>query len=274
MRRPDDPFPCMTDYDTMTIERDDGVARIVLDDTERRNALRLDAGDELVDAAVTLGEDPDVRCIVLTHAGQFFGTGADLTQFDGHDPEGDASIMRQLAGRLHEAIVQFHRNGTPVVGGIDGVAGGAGFSLALAPDILLVSDEARLDYAYPRVGLTGDGGSTFFLPRLVGLRTAKEIALLDEPISGEQAAEMGLANEVVPTDEFEGRLAELAGELATGPTRALGSVTRLMTASFDRSLESQLAAETDAIARAARTDDFGRGLDAFFGDDEPEFTGE
>ena len=264
----------MTDYDNMSVERDGGVARLVLDNEDRRNALQPDTADELIDAAVRLGGDPGVRCIVLTHTGGFFGTGADLTQFDGHDPEGDASLMRQLAGRLHEAIIQFHQNGTPVVGGVDGVAGGAGFSLALVPDILLVSDETRLDYAYPRVGLTGDGGSTFFLPRLVGLRTAKEIALLDEPISGEEAVEMGLANEVVPAGEFDDRLEELAGELAAGPTQALGSVTRLMTASFDRSLESQLAAETDAIAGAARTDDFGRGLDAFFGDDEPEFTGE
>jgi len=264
----------MTDYDNMTVERDGGVARLVLDNEERRNALRLDAADELVEAAVSLGEDPEVRCIVLTHTGQFFGTGADLTQFDGHDPEGDATIMRQLAGRLHEAVIQFHQNGTPVVGGIDGVAGGAGFSLALAPDLLLVSEETRLDYAYPRIGLTGDGGSTFFLPRLVGLRTAKEIALLDEPISGEEAVGMGLANEAVPGEEFDDRLAELAEQLAAGPTQALGSVTRLLTASFDRSLESQLAAETDAIANAARTGDFGRGLDAFFGDHEAEFTGE
>jgi len=264
----------MTEYDNMSVERDDGVARLVLDNEQRRNALRLDAGDELIDAAVSLGEDPDVRCIVLTHTGKFFGTGADLTQFDGHDPEGDASLMRQLAGRLHEAIIQFHQNGTPVVGGIDGVAGGAGFSLALVPDILLVSEQTRLDYAYPRIGLTGDGGSTFFLPRLVGLRTAKEIALLDEPISGEKAVEMGLANEVVPSEEFEDRLAKLAEQLAAGPTQALGSVTRLMTASFDRSLEAQLAAETDAMATATRSEDFGRGLDAFFGDHDADFTGE
>ena len=264
----------MTDYDNMTVERDGAVARVVFDNEQQRNALGLDAADELVDAAVSLGEDPGVRCIVLTHTGRFFGTGADLTQFDGHDPEGDATLMRRLAGRLHEAVVQFHRNGTPVVGGIDGVAGGAGFSLALAPDLLLVSEDARLDYAYPRVGLTGDGGSTFFLPRLVGLRTATEIALLDEPISGDEAVEMGLATKAVPGEEFDDRLAELAEQLAAGPTQALGSVTRLLTASFDRSLEAQLAAETDAIARAVRTEDFGRGLDAFFGDHEAEFTGE
>lgn len=264
----------MSEYDTLSVDRSDGVARLVFDNESRRNAVGLDTADELVDAAVSLGEDPDVRCILLTHTGRFFGTGADLTLFDGQDPEADATLMRRLAGRLHEAIVRFHQNGTPVVGGLDGVAGGAGFSLALVPDLLVLSEDARLEYAYPRVGLTGDGGSTFFLPRLVGLRAAKEIALLDEPITPERALELGLATEVVPAEAFEDRIEELAAELAAGPTQALGSVTRLMDGSFGRSLESQLAAETDAIAEAARTDDFGRGLAAFFGEEEPEFAGE
>lgn len=264
----------MTAYENLTVERRGGVARVVFDDVEDRNALSIDAADELLDAATTLGEDSDVRCIVLTHEGGFFGTGADLTQFAGDDPEGDASLIRQLAGRIHEAIVQLHQTETPVVGGVDGVAAGAGFSLALVPDLLVLSDEARLEFAYPRIGLTADGGSTFFLPRLVGLRTAKEIVLLDEPISPERAVEMGLATETVPAGEFDDRLEELASELAGGPTFALGNATRLMTESFDRSLESQLAAETDTIAKATRTGDFGRGLDAFFGDGEPEFTGQ
>lgn len=264
----------MTEYESLTIERDGGVARIVLDNEDQRNAVTLGSANELIDAATSLGEDPDARCIVLTHSGQFFGAGADLTQFDGHDPEGDATKIRQLAGRIHEAVIQLHQTDTPVVGGVSGIAAGAGFSLALAPDLLVLSEDARMEYAYPRIGLTGDGGSTFFLPRLVGLRTAKEIALLDEPIGAEEAVEMGLANEAVPAGEFENRLDELATDLAAGPTYALGNVTRLMTESFDRSLESQLAEETDTIAKATGTDDFGRGLDAFFGDGEPEFTGQ
>jgi 2-(1,2-epoxy-1,2-dihydrophenyl)acetyl-CoA isomerase len=264
----------MTAYDSLTVERDGGVARIVLDNEEQRNALRVAEADELIEAATALGEDPDTRCIVLTHTGQFFGIGADLTQFDGDDTAADAAQMRRLAGRLHEAVIQFHQTGTPVVGGVNGIAAGAGFSLALAPDLLVLGEDARLEYAYPRVGLTGDGGSTFFLPRLVGLRKAKEIALVDEPIAPAEAVEMGLANETVPTGEFDDRLDELASDLASGATTALGSVTRLMTESFEHSLEEQLAAETDAIAAAARTEDFGRGLDAFFGDHDPEFTGE
>jgi 2-(1,2-epoxy-1,2-dihydrophenyl)acetyl-CoA isomerase len=261
----------MSDYDNLRVSHDDGVATVTLDSTAGRNALHLEMTDELVDAAATLGEDPDVRCIVLTHDGDFYGAGADLSQFDAD--ESDAPGLRQLAGRLHEALIQFHQSETPVLGAVDGVAAGAGFSLAIFPDIVLLSEEARLEYAYPRIGLVGDGGSTFFLPRLVGLRAAKEIALLDEPIDPERADELGLANEVVPAADFDDRVDELAGQLATGPTHAFGTTKRLMTESFDRSLESQLAAETEAMAEATHTEDYSRGLSAFFGKDDPDFVG-
>lgn len=258
--------------DALTIERTGGVATITLDDPESRNAFDLDAADELVDAATTLGTDPDVRCIVLTHSGNFFCTGADLTELSGD--ASDAPAIRQLAGRLHEAVIQFHQAPTPVVGGIDGIAAGAGFGLALAPDLLLLSEAARLEFAYPRIGLTGDCGSTSFLPRLVGLRAAKEIALLDEPIDAERARDLGIATEVVPQDAFDDRLEELTADLADGPTVALGNASRLLTGSFDRSLESQLAAETDTIGRAVQTTDYERGYAAFFGDGDPDFQGE
>ncbi len=257
--------------DTLTVNREDGIATVQFDNPEQRNALDLDSASELVDVAATLGSDSDVRCIVLTHTGQFYGTGADLTELDGD--ASDETDIRQLAGRIHEAIVQFHQAPTPVLGGIDGVAAGAGFGLALVPDLLVLSEDARLEFAYPRIGLTGDGGSTFFLPRLVGLRAAKEIVLLDEPISAERAVDLGLATEAVPSDAFDERLNELATQLAEGPTHALGEASRLVTESYDRTLEAQLAAETDTIGRAVRTDDYERGFAAFFGDGAPEFTG-
>lgn len=260
------------DYTDLTVERAGGIATVTFDNPDRRNALDLDAASELVDAATALGDDADVRCIVLTHSGEFFGTGADLAAFEGDGS--DATTIRQLAGRLHEAIVQFHQAPTPVVGAIDGIAAGAGFGLALVPDLLVLSEDARLEFAYPRIGLTGDCGSTFFLPRLVGLRAAKEIVLLDEPISAERAVELGLANETVASAEFDDRVAELAEQLAEGPTLALGNVSRLLTESFDRSLEAQLAAETDTIGTAVHTDDYRRGYEAFFGDGDPTFTGE
>ncbi|MFC7073549.1 enoyl-CoA hydratase/isomerase family protein [Halovenus rubra] len=256
----------------LTIEQAEGIATIRFDNPEQRNALDIDGANELVEAATTLGNDPDVRCIVLSHSGQFYGTGADLTALDGD--ASDEQDIRRLAGRLHEAIIQFHQSPTPVVGGIDGIAAGASFGLALLPDLLVVSEDARLEFAYPRIGLTGDAGSTFFLPRLVGLRAAKEIVLLDEPISAERAVDLGLATEAVPSERFEERLDELATQIAEGPTTALGEASRLVTESFDHSIESQLAAETDTIGQATRSKDYERGFASFFSDQEPEFTGE
>lgn len=258
-------------YENLDVRHDDNAVFVTLDSTARQNALHLEMADELIDLSSRLDGNADVRCAVLTHAGDFFSAGADLSRLDG--APSDEPKLSQLAGRLHEAIIQFHQAEVPVVGGIKGVAAGAGFSMAVMPDLVVLSDEARLEYAYPRVGLTGDGGSTFFLPRLVGLRRAKEIVLLDEPIDPEKAVELGLATEVVPADEFEDRLQDLATTLAEGPTQALGRTKRLLTESFGNAIEEQLAAETEVIAEATRTDDFARGLDAFFGDGDPEFTG-
>lgn len=261
----------MSNYENLDVEHEDGVATVTLDSAAGRNALTLEMATELNEVAIDLGEDPDVRAIVLTHAGDFFGAGADLTAFEGDGSDGP--YLRKLAGRLHEAVSQFHHAEVPILGGIDGVAAGAGFSLAIFPDLVLLSEDARLEYAYPRIGLTGDGGTTFFLPRLVGLRRAKEILLLDEPIEPDEAVDLGLATEVVPAEAFEDRLEALARQIAAGPTASLGATKRLMTESFDASLESQLGAETDAIVEAATREDFSRGLSAFFENEEPDFVG-
>lgn len=261
----------MSAYETLDLVQEDGIATVTLDSPARFNALTPAMTDELTRLAIALGEDPDVRAIVLTHDGESFCAGADLTALEGD--ASDATRLREMAGRLHEAVVQFHQAEVPILAGIDGVAAGAGFSLAILPDIVLLSANARLEYAYPRIGLTGDGGTTFVLPRLVGLRRAREILLLDEPIEPEAAVELGLATEVAPADAFDDRLAELAERLARGPTSALGRTKRLMTESFGRSLEAQLSAETEEIAAAARSEDYARGHAAFFGDDEPEFVG-
>ncbi|MFB6310965.1 MAG: enoyl-CoA hydratase/isomerase family protein [Salinirussus sp.] len=261
----------MPQYENLNLDRDDGVATITLDSTAGHNAVTEGMTEELVSVATRLAEDPEARCIVLTHEGDFFGAGADLSMFEGD--ASDAPTMRALAGRLHEAIVQFHRAEIPVIGGVDGVAAGAGFSLAIFPDLLVLSDAARLEYAYPRIGLTGDGGTTFFLPRLIGLRAAREILLLDDPINPDEAVDMGLATEVVPSSDFDARLTELAEEIAAGPTVALGSTKRLMTESFGQSLEEQLADETEAMAQAVNTADYETGLAAFFTDEEPDFVG-
>lgn len=258
-------------FETLTLDRTGGIATLTIEGSNDLNALDQTAAEELLTATAELSEADDVRCIVLTGAGNAFGAGADLAQLEGD--ASDAPTIRRLASTLHDAIVQLHQAEKPVVTAVNGIAAGAGFSLALVGDIVVVHEEAQFDYAYSRVGLTGDGGSTFYLPRLVGLRKAKEILLLEEPVSPEEAVDLGVATEVVPADEFDDRVAEVAARLAEGPTQAFGATKRLMTESFDRDLPGQLAAETETIARAARTEDYARGHAAFLGKEEPEFTG-
>jgi 2-(1,2-epoxy-1,2-dihydrophenyl)acetyl-CoA isomerase len=256
--------------DNFRLEKDDGVARVTLD-SGKANPLSEKTLNELFEAAVAVNEDDDVLCVVLTGTGSFYCSGFDLSRLDGSDDDG--AKLRRAVSTFHDAVIQLHRGDAPVVTGVNGVAAGGGFGLALLGDVMLMSEDARLEYAYSRIGLTGDGGSTFFLPRLVGLRRATEIALLDRPVEADEAVEMGLATEAVSADEFDERLDEIAQELADGPTAAYGATKRLMARSFDRSLEEQLGAETEAMAEATHTDDYAEGIEAFFGDEEPEFEG-
>lgn len=260
------------DYQRLSIEQVNGIATLKLEGSNKLNSLDQQTTDELHQVAIDLSEDDSVRCIAIIGAGNVFGGGADLSQLSGDSS--DAPVIRKLASTLHEAILQFHQAEKPVVTAVNGVAAGAGFSLALTGDIVLISDKARMEYAYSQIGLTGDGGSTFFLPRLVGLRQAKEIFLRNEPISPDEAVEIGIATEIVPADDLTERLREVAAELASGPTKAFGTTKRLMTKSFERELPTQLAAETQAIAKATRTKDYKRGLAAFRSDEQPDFIGE
>lgn len=261
----------MTDYTELRVETDGPVQHITLTTAGRYNSLTETAITELLDAAATAAEDHAVRCITLTGSDGVFSSGANLAAFAGD--QSDGQLLRRLASHLHDAIIQLHQAEKPLVTAVNGVAAGAGFSLAILGDIVLISDDARLEYAYPRIGLTGDGGSTFYLPRLVGLRKAREIVLLDEPIAPDTAVDLGLATEVVPAATLEDRTGDLAAQLAAKPTESIGSTKRLLTESFDRSLEAQLAAETEAIALASDTEDYQRGYGAFGSEHEPEFVG-
>jgi 2-(1,2-epoxy-1,2-dihydrophenyl)acetyl-CoA isomerase len=260
------------EYDNFDVTRENDVVNIVMDSTSGMNGLNIGFVDELREIGIALRQDESVRCVTLSGGDDVFSVGADLAQLNGTSEDGIP--LRRLASTLHEGIRELMHVRAPLVTVVDGVAAGAGFSMVLLGDIVLVSDEARLEFAYPRIGLTGDGGSTFFLPRLVGLRKAREIVLLDEPIGPEEAVELNLATEVVPTDDLEERRREVAGDLAEGPTHAYSETKRLLLESFERDLDSQLAAETNAMVEATDSGDYRRGYEAFYGDEPPSFEGE
>lgn len=259
-------------YDTIDVSREDGVGRLAFDRPDAHNSLSARMADELVEATHGLVSDNSVRCIALTANGTTFNTGADLTMLSGD--ESDEPTLRSLANGLHEFVGQLVRAPKPVVTGVNGVAAGGGLGPAICGDIVLVTESARFEFAYPRIGLSGDGGSTYLLPRLVGLRKAQEIAFRDAPVDAEEAVDIGLATEVVPDGDLGSRLKEESQQLAAGPTKAHAATKRLLKDSFDNSLDAQLGAEAETIAGLTNTEDFSRGHAAFGGDDDPNFTGE
>ena len=259
-------------FDQLECERDGDAVRATIRSESKLNALNQGLAEELHAFAIACTEDETLRCVTLVGSGEAFCAGADIASWRGDERDGAA--VRKLATTLHDAILEFHAMDAPLVVGVNGVAAGAGFSLSLSGDVVLCHEDARLEYAYSRLGLTGDGGSTFYLPRIVGVRRAREIALLDEPIAPERAVELGLATEVVPGESFEERLEDISSRLAIGPTRTYGATKRLLNRSLERGLADQLAAETDAIATATHGEDYRRGYEAFFAGEEPEFVGE
>ncbi|MFB6205326.1 MAG: enoyl-CoA hydratase/isomerase family protein [Haloglomus sp.] len=261
------------DYENLRVTDEDSVRRVVIDSTSKMNTMNRAMIDELTDLFVQL-EDDRPRCLVLTGSDGVFCGGGDVLDLGNTDAATPARGFRQGAAVLHDAMLHLHQAEVPVVTGVNGPAVGAGFSLALAGDYTLASDDAYFQYGYPKIGLTGDGGSTFYLPRTVGRREAKRLVLLNEQVDAADATERGLATEVVSEDEFDDRLDEVAGEIAAGPTVALGRTMRLLDESHARDMPSQLAQETQAMADCAKTDDHIEGITAFAEKREPEFTGE
>ncbi len=259
------------EYETIDCTRKDGVGYIVFDRPDAHNSLNETMCTELPDAAQKLVSDDDVRCIALTANGATFNTGADLTVLSGD--ESDEPLMRSLVNGLHEFVSQLVHAPKPVITGVNGVVAGGGLGPAVCGDVVLAGESARFEFAYPRIGLSGDGGSTYLLPRLVGLRRAQEILFRDEPIDSSEAEAIGLVTEVVSDDDLKETLDTEATRLASGPTKAYAETKRLLTKSLETPLNTQLADEGDTIAGLTNTEDFARGHAAFGGDEPPEFVG-
>jgi 2-(1,2-epoxy-1,2-dihydrophenyl)acetyl-CoA isomerase len=259
-------------YETLDCSRSDGVGTIAFDRPDAHNSINARMGEELPDAAHEFVSDDEIRAIAVTANGPAYNTGADLTELSADGT--DEAHVRSLAAGLHEFVSQLVRAPKPVVIGVNGVAAGGGLGPSICGDIVLAAESARFEFAYPRIGLSGDGGSTYLLPRLVGLRRAQELALRDEPIGAEEAAEIGLATEVVADDDLDARLSDEASRLASGPTKGYAATKRLLAESLDNPLETQLANEGETIAGLTNTTDFARGHAAFGGEEPPEFIGE
>ena len=227
---------------------------------------------ELLDAATRCDDDSKIRAVVLTGNGKMFCAGGDLKAF-AVQGEKVSRYIKDVTQAFHAAISRFNWMDAPVVGAINGTAAGGGFSLALTTDIAIAAESAKFTMAYTKAGLAPDGSSSYFLARMVGLRRAKEMALLNPILSARQAMEWGLINQVVADDQVLTTALEIAHQLADGPTRAFGETKRLILSGATESLESQMEKEARAIATMAASADGREGIAAFVAKRTPEFNG-
>ena len=251
---------------------DDGIARIRFNRPSALNAIDVAMAQQLLSVVKSLRAAGGVRVLVLSGEGKAFMAGGDLQAFYADLDHADVAA-RAIIDPLHAAITLLAQGDTPVIASLHGAVAGAGMSLALGADLAIASDDAKFNMAYSRIAASLDGGGSWALPRIVGLRRAMEIALLSDPLDAKSALELGLVNRVVPAAERENETLVVATRLAQGPTGAYGRIRRLLREAGERDLPAQLRAERDAFAAGARTRDFAEGLAAFFGKRAPQFTG-
>ena len=256
--------------DFVLTQQHGNILEITLNRPDAYNALNLEMMKQLAETLSPAATDQSINGILITGKGKAFCSGGDL-KWISQQTEDPGSVLYLLAPQFHESIVQIRRMEKPVVAAINGIAAGGGFSLALACDFRVMAKSATLRQAYTSSGLSIDGGGSFALPRLVGLARAMEIMAFDNPISSTRALEWGLVTKVVPSEEvFPEALALLEG-LTHGALHSFAWSKKLMTDSFNNSLEAQLELERQGISDCAAHPEGQEGIKAFLEKRKPSF---
>jgi 2-(1,2-epoxy-1,2-dihydrophenyl)acetyl-CoA isomerase len=265
---------------TIRTDRCDGLAILTIDRPERWNAMDVETAHMFRTAGLRLARDEGVRAVIVRGAPGVFCSGADLRYVRAGGLSGDLAHLRpeacpeapgfgaafqQILEYLHSAISEIRRAPKPFVAAVDGVAAAGGFGIAMACDLVFASERASFEWAYGKTGLTGAESSTFLLPRLLGFRRAMDLVLRNPRLDAAAARELGLVNEVFPTQGFEERVLAEGRRLAEGPTRAFGVAKALLNraAGLDQ-LGTHLGHELEELVRIAGTEDFASGIESFF----------
>ena len=268
--------PSPPTMNTLSIAIDGEIGTLTLERPESLNAMSPEMIGELMVASGWLADRATLRALIVTGRGRAFSAGGDVNWFRGglDDPDLDLpSDVRRGADVLHQAIVDFRRIPYPVIGAINGVAAGAGFSLALMCDLRIASAEAAFVCAYGRIGASPDGGMTYFLPRVVGPARALELLLEDPLLSADRALELGLVSKVVAAEELHEAARAKAQSLAEQAPHYVRMAKQLVGQSLDNTLADHLQLERHGIADSMATEDLREGVTAFFDGREAKFTG-
>jgi 2-(1,2-epoxy-1,2-dihydrophenyl)acetyl-CoA isomerase len=250
----------------------DGVARITLNRPEAANAIDLALARALQETAATVAETDGVRAVLLTGAGERFCGGGDVRSFAASADL--AATLDEILAHLHPAVAMLGELDAPVVASVQGSAAGAGMALVAGADLVLAAYSTKFVMAYTGIGLVPDGGSTWYLPRVVGPRRALELAITNWALTADEAHELGLVTRVLPDSELEEKTEAFVAQIAAGPTRAYGAAKRLIRSSLSMTLENQLALEASEMNEAGRSADGIEGVRAFADKRSPSFTGE
>ena len=254
----------------------DAIATITLNRPAALNALTPEMMEGLIEATARIERDEGIRCVVIRGAGEHFMAGGDVKSFQKSLIEDRENYLRRRERQVvaaHQLIYQLRRMPKPVLACVQGAAAGFGLSLVLAADLAIASEDAIFTLAYRHIGLSADGGATYFLPRVVGERRALELTLLGERFAAQRALELGIVNWVVPRAALAEETAKLARKLADGPTVALGLAKRLIRSSLDHSWDEHSHREAESFAAAAATQDHLEGVSAFVEKRQPVFRG-
>ncbi|HTP06907.1 MAG TPA: enoyl-CoA hydratase-related protein [Anaerolineae bacterium] len=258
-------------YSTILYDLADGVATLTFNRPEVRNAFNDVMAAEVQAALKTAERDEQVRCLVITGAGQGFCAGQDLAAL--RERGGAVSFREHLQQTYHPIVAKLYSIEKPIVAAINGAAAGAGWGIALACDIRYAAESAKFRLAFSGIGLAPDSGTSFFLPRLIGLGRALELAYTNEMLDANYALALGLVNKIFINDQLLPATLELARKLAQAPTRGLGLTKRAMNYALNVNLAEALDYEAHLQEIAGRTIDHHEGVQAFLEKRSPKFTG-
>lgn len=262
----------MANYETIIFEQIGAVAKITLNRPDAANGMNMTMGRELMAAAIHCEDEDSIRAVLITGSGKMFSAGGDLKSFAAYGNQ-MAVKLKELTVYLHAAITRFARMDAPVIVAVNGMAAGAGFSLAVAGDMVLAAESAKFTMAYTAAGLSPDVGASYYLPRLIGLRKTQDLMLTNRRLSASEAQQWGAVSRVVADDVLQQAALELATQFAEGPTRAYGAVKKLLQTSFSAGLETQLDCESHFIASMTKLEDGKEGVTAFMEKRAPVFQG-
>ncbi|WBU62740.1 enoyl-CoA hydratase/isomerase family protein [Paracoccus aerodenitrificans] len=252
-------------------EEAEGVARITLNRPESGNAFNQPMADALLEVALKVGHDPDIRVVTLTGAGRMFCVGGDVGDF-AKNSDKIGVFLAHLAGTLHQSLAQFSMMKKPLITLVNGPAAGAGMSVAIGGDFVLAAPEASFTAAYCAIGLTPDGGMTWTLPRLIGLRQAQDIILSNRRVGAEEAVGLGMATRMVSGD-LAAAGAELAATLKDRAIQTMGQARWLLNTGMTESYVAQMDRELQSIVAAGESAEGREGVSAFLARREPDFKG-